>query len=277
MPRRLGAVVLAGCDRCGTQAALPRLSTQELRAIHDSPAYFGKTYFEARRDVQIETVKRVRRVSELVSSVRGDGFLAGRRMLDVGCDTGDFVLAARATAHIDPFGVEISTQSADIASRRSVTVSASDLSDAPDDFDEFALVTAIDVIEHVGEPANLLESIASRLAPDGLVYLETPNWHSAVYRMGEPVARMGGNRPKRIFERLFPPEHVQYFTVDGLRALVERRALQPLVVTTRRLSFSAVAGGFLVKAATWLAQLPDRGADQRILICALLQRREAHG
>jgi SAM-dependent methyltransferase len=224
--------------------------------------------------MQIETMRRVRRVAELVKSVRGADFLRGRRMLDVGCDTGDFVLAARAAAQIDPYGVDISTRAADIARDRGVIVSAGDLGEAPDYFEDFALITAIDVIEHVGQPMDLFESIASRLARDGLVYLETPNWQSAVYRVGELVARVARSRPKGVFERLFPPEHIQYFTVGGLRALLTGVPLQPLQVTTRPLSFHSVAGGLLVRAGTWLAQLPDRSADRRILICALLERRE---
>jgi SAM-dependent methyltransferase len=219
-------------------------------------------------------MRRFQRIAHFVHDLRGADFLRGRRMLDVGCDTGDFVLAAQAAARVDPYGVDISTRAADIARNRGVIVSASDLGDAPHDFEDFALITAIDVIEHVGQPEDLLESIASRLAPDGVVYIETPNWGSAVYRTGERVASMARGHPKWLFERLFPPEHVQYFTVDGFQALLARIPLQAVLITTRPLSFRAVAGSLPVRAGAWLAQLPDRAPDRRILICVLLQRRE---
>jgi SAM-dependent methyltransferase len=271
--RPVGAARLAGCERCGTRTAVPRPCPHDLTVLHDSPAYFNKEYFEARRDAEANTIQRLSHVQRLVRDVRGESFLSGRRMLDVGCDTGDFVLAARAVAGIEPFGVDVSRRAAGIASRRGVIVSPTDLSDAPADFKDFALVTAIDVIEHLVEPVNLLADVASRLASDGLVYLETPNWTSAVYRIGERLAVGTGGRPRAVFERLFPPEHVQYFTPDGIRALVARTPLRPLHVATRRLSFAAVAGGPFVRAATALGQLPDRGRDRRILICALLSHR----
>jgi 2-polyprenyl-6-hydroxyphenyl methylase/3-demethylubiquinone-9 3-methyltransferase len=176
---------------------------------------------------------------------------------------------------VEPFGVDVATRAAEIAGRRGVTVAQTDLADAPASFENFALMTALDVIEHVADPAELLKNAASRLAPDGLVYFETPNWRSTVFRLGDRLARIGGSRPRGIFERLFPPEHVQYFTPAGIRALVERTPLQTLHMTSRRLPFGDVAGGTLVKAATGMAQLPDRAQGQAILLCVLLGHRSA--
>jgi SAM-dependent methyltransferase len=270
VPRRLGAAILAACQRCGSRTAVPRPTPEELAALHNSPAYFEKEYFDARRGAETITSQRLGLVTDLVSRVRGDDFLRGRRVLDVGCDTGDFLLAAMRAVGIDPYGVDVSTRAAEIAARRGVTVSASDLANAPTEFEDFALVTVIDVLEHVAQPRQLLVSASERVAADGLVYVETPNWRSAVYLVGERLARVSGNRPRSVFERLFPPEHVQYFTVDGIRALIDRSPLQLLHLSTRPLGYAPVAGGKLVKAGTWVAQLPDRRSNRQILICALL-------
>jgi 2-polyprenyl-3-methyl-5-hydroxy-6-metoxy-1,4-benzoquinol methylase len=271
-PRRIGAALLAACQQCGSRTAVPRPTPNELKALHDSRAYFEKEYFDARRNAYTSTNRRLGLVTDLIRKVRGDDFLRGRRMLDVGCDTGDFLLAAKAAAGIEPYGVEVSTRAAEIATGSGVTVSRSDLADAPAHFENFALVTVIDVIEHIAQPMQLLESIAERLAANGLVYIETPNWGSAVYLVGERLARISASRPRRVFERLFPPEHVQYFTLDGIYALIHRTRLRALHVATRPLPFRAVAGAKVVKAGTWAAQLPDRGSDRRIVICALLSQ-----
>lgn len=269
-PRSIGAALLAVCPRCGSRTALPRPTPDELRALHDSQAYFEKEYFGARRNADARTSRRFQLVNDLVGSVRGNDFLRGRRMLDVGCDTGEFVLAAQGAAGIEPYGVDVSTRAAEIAASRGVMVSGSDLADAPAEFEDFAVVTVIDVIEHVAQPVELLENVSTRLAADGLVWVETPNWCSTVYRVGDWLARVSTSRPRSVFERLFPQEHVQYFTVDGMRRLIERTPLQLLRVRTRSLPYAAVAGGTLVKAGTWVAQLPDRRSDRQILICALL-------
>ena len=89
----------------------------------------------------------------------------------------------------------------------------------------------------------------------------------------ENLSRLGRSRPKSVLERLFPPEHVQYFTLAGIHALVQRSALRPLHIATRPLAFGAVAGGLGVKADNLVGQLPDRGSDRQILICALLESR----
>lgn len=269
-PRALGAANLAACQQCGSRTAVPRPTPSQLIELHNSPAYFVKDYFDARRDADAITSRRFGLVTDLVSRVRGHDFLRGRRMLDVGCDTGDFLVAAKKGVGIEPYGVDVSTRAAEIAAGRGLTVSASDLVDAPADFDDFALVTVIDVLEHVAQPRELLESAAERLAPDGLVYIETPNWRSAIYQVGERLARLTGNRPRRVLERLFPPEHVQYLTVDGIRGLINRSSLDLLHVGARPLEYAAVAGGKLLKAGAWCAQLPDRGSNRQILVCALL-------
>ena len=40
---------------------------------------------------------------------------------------------------------------------------------------QFDLITAMEVIEHVADPAAFVASLAARLAPDGLLILSTPN------------------------------------------------------------------------------------------------------
>lgn len=272
-PRSVGAVLLAACQGCGSRTSLPRPTADELKALHNSPAYFEKEYFTARRNAEASTTNRLELATNLIKGLRGHDFLRGRRMLDVGCDTGDFLIAAKAATGIEPYGVDVSTRAVRIAADRGIIVSASDPTGAPVEFEDFALVTVIDVLEHVARPVQFLESLSERLAADGLVYVETPNWRSTIYLIGERLARVSASRPRRVFERLFPPEHVQYFTVDGIRGLIERTPLQLLDLTTRPLGYAAVAGGKLVKGGTWVAQLPDRRSDEHVLICTVLGHR----
>ncbi len=154
-------------------------------------------------------------------------------------------------------------------------VSHGDLSQAPDHFENFALVTAIDVIEHVPDPSGLLNEIRRRLARGGLVYVETPNWRSAVYAVGSLAARVSGSRPQPVFERLFPPEHVQYFTPEGLRALVTRVEFRPVALFAQPLRREALAAGPVVAASTGAVQIADRLTGREILLSALLEPTES--
>jgi 2-polyprenyl-3-methyl-5-hydroxy-6-metoxy-1,4-benzoquinol methylase len=260
--------MLAPCLYCATRTAVPRPAPAALAALHDSEDYRDKPYFEARRGQHVDTPRRVQRLLELVRTYRPELGLCGRRLLDVGCDTADFPLAVSAAAGMVPYGVDVSHLAVDEARARGVNAVAGDLANTPRDFCDFAIVTALDVIEHVAEPRGLLSDVAVRLADDGLFYLETPNWLSAVYQLGRAA---GGARPRRVFERVFPREHMQYFTPAGLRLAVEGSGLRLVGIGTRALAPSAVAGGACLRIMTWAAQLPDRG-DRRLLLWTLLER-----
>ena len=104
--------------------------------------------------------------------------LTGKSALDVGCGAGLLCepLArlgaavtgidaapeniAAAQAHAQGSGLPITYHSADIA-----TLGLSG----------FALVTAMEVLEHVADKPSFLAALANALAPDGLMILSTPN------------------------------------------------------------------------------------------------------
>lgn len=103
--------------------------------------------------------------------------LSGRMALDVGCGAGLLCepLArlgadvtgvdaapenvAAAQHHADAGGLAIAYRCADVAAMDGV----------------FDLVTSMEVIEHVTDPAAFISALADRLAPGGLMILSTPN------------------------------------------------------------------------------------------------------
>lgn len=268
---RLGSQTLAACRLCGTWSAVPRPRAKELIQLHDSSAYFSKEYFEARRMRHEVTEARFARLDRLLCRHAATLKLAGRPMLDVGCDAGDFAVAAQQRAHVEPFGIDVAGRPLAAARTRGVRAWHGELATAPAAFCNFALVTAIDVLEHVADPVDLLREMQSRLAPDGVIYLETPNIDSFVYRLGRALANLSANRPHEPLDRLFPPEHVQYFSEAGLRAVAARAGLKPLSVFRRDLGGESLAGGTVLRAAMRLLQTPDRVRNRGILLCALFE------
>jgi 2-polyprenyl-6-hydroxyphenyl methylase/3-demethylubiquinone-9 3-methyltransferase len=191
-------------------------------------------------------------------------------MLDIGCDTGELLAAAKRLAGVEAYGVDVAQRPLEAARAAGVTTHHGDVATAPPSFTDFALVTAVDVIEHVADPVAFLTEARSRLASDGAIYVETPNWHSTVYALGRLLTRAPGTSRSGALERLFPPEHVQYFTAQGLRIAAQRAGLLPLDVFTRVLPADALAGNVALKVAVSALQLPDRPFGRELLLCAIL-------
>jgi len=267
--RRLGAVDLATCDSCGTATALPRPSLAALACLHDSAEYFEHPYFETRRAATSATRLRCRSILALATRHRPSAVEPGRRLLDVGCDTGDLAIAASELAGLRPFGVDIAGRAVEIARGRGVEACQSDLANAPTVYNEFGLITAVDLIEHVSDPAAFFVEVRKRLASDGVAYVETPNLSSFVYSAGRALQRRAAKRCAGLLARLFPQEHVQYLTDGGLRALAGQSDLCVLESGTRKLPFKAVGGGVVLRAAVSALQLPDSERRQ-ILQWALM-------
>ena len=150
--------------------------------------------------------------------------LEGKTALDVGCGAGLLAeplarLGARVTAidaapeliaaaqsHADGQGLDIDY--------RAAAVEAMD--------GQFDLVTAMEVIEHVADPARFVESLAVRLAPEGLLILSTPNatgWSRLMMiTLGEGV----GAIPKGThdFGKFISPERMTVLLGDaGLKGI----------------------------------------------------------
>lgn len=170
--------------------------------------------------------------------------LAGRRALDVGCGAGLLAeplarLGATVTG-LDAAPENIAAASAHAATQGlAIDYSATPVEDmAQGDFD---LVTSMEVIEHVADPAAFVAALASKLAPDGLMILSTPNRtplsRLAMITIGESI----GGIPKGTHD------WHKFITPDELTALLDDAGLD--VTDSSGLAFDP-ARGFALSANT---------------------------
>jgi 2-polyprenyl-6-hydroxyphenyl methylase/3-demethylubiquinone-9 3-methyltransferase len=270
---RLPTLSLHLCSHCGSLTALPRPTAAELASLHDGPEYYNHPYFRERR----RRAERVEwRCRQAFFKLAGVGVsidaLRGARHLDIGCDTGEFLLAASRLFGTVPLGIDISARAVGEAEARGIEVYHGDMEGAPPLLNDFPLITAIDLIEHVADPASFLSAIAARLRPGGVCYLETPNIRSIVYGLGRTISRLTGGWPASLCERLFPPEHVQYLSAAGLQAMARACGLGLASLTTRRLPSADTAASLPVRAAMSGLQALDGILGRQILFCAVLRR-----
>jgi 2-polyprenyl-6-hydroxyphenyl methylase / 3-demethylubiquinone-9 3-methyltransferase len=167
--------------------------------------------------------------------------LAGKTALDVGCGAGLMCepLArlgatvtgldaapenvAAAKVHAQAQGLSIHYARADVATFKG----------------QFDLVTSMEVIEHVSDPAAFISALSALLAPGGLMILSTPN-RTALSRLGLiTIGESVGGIPRGTHD------WDKFLTPDELSILVESAGLS--VIDVRGLAFNP-ARGFVLSA-----------------------------
>src|SRR5258708_33929950 len=101
--------------------------------------------------------------------------LGGKRVLDVGCFTGDFlVLLSHKGA--DVYGRELKKEAVILAKKKLPgRIMRSDIASKQFPKKKFDAVTLLGLIEHVTDPVTLLSSTRKILAKNGLLMIQTPN------------------------------------------------------------------------------------------------------
>jgi len=159
--------------------------------------------------------------------------LEGKTALDVGCGAGLLTEPlARLGANVT--GIDASPEVIAVArdhaaaSGLQIDYRAGDVQELSGRFD---LITAMEVIEHVAEPAAFVRALAKRLAGNGLLILSTPNatgWSRLMMiTIGEGLGRI----PKGThdFDKFITPERMKQLLGEaGLKCLdVEGIAWSP--------------------------------------------------
>lgn len=143
------------------------------------------------------------------TALRKLGRRADGRLLDVGCGQGQFL--ARAARRFDAYGIDISP--ARVARARQVsgldTVSEGAATELPFADAFFDVVCALDVVEHLDDPARFFEEARRVLRADGLLLFSTPN-----------VASLGHRRKGQNSFMYGDPTHVSLLAPDRWRQLV---------------------------------------------------------
>ena len=153
------------------------------------------------------------KVARVVSRVPGG------RALDVGCFHGD--LLAALPDSFERVGIELSRSASEMARSRGITVVEGDaMSAAPQGL--FDVVFCMDTIEHIESQRAFAERLASWLAPDGLLVIETGDTDC-------PMARFMGPR----WSYMSLVEHVCAHSRRSLNQLMSQVGLSP-VHTERR-------------------------------------------
>ena len=164
-----------------------------------------------------------RRLQTLLSVLGHDASRA--RLLDVGCSSGAFLVAARALG-LDAQGVEISPEAAASARRAGFRVHTGLLEEAGYPDASFDAIALIELLEHLRDPRALLAECRRILRPGGVLLATTPNGSSW-------TARAMGARWD-VFSLRGMGGHVSFFNPGSLRLLAERAGFEVARLETRQ-------------------------------------------
>jgi 2-polyprenyl-6-hydroxyphenyl methylase / 3-demethylubiquinone-9 3-methyltransferase len=150
--------------------------------------------------------------------------LEGKSALDVGCGAGLLTeplarMGAKVTG-VDP-SPELIAAARDHAVGQGLEIDyrAADVMDVEGPFD---LVTSLEVVEHVADPAAFVKALAKRLAPGGLMILSTPNQTSWSKLLTITVAEGFGRIPKGThdYDKFILPDRMKLLLSDaGLKCV----------------------------------------------------------
>jgi 2-polyprenyl-6-hydroxyphenyl methylase / 3-demethylubiquinone-9 3-methyltransferase len=187
--RRFGQLAADWWDPAGSSAMLHKLNPVRLKYIRDQIDQHWQTDECTRTPLE------------------------GKSALDVGCGAG--LLAeplARLGAKVT--GIDAAPEVIAVARQHAAAVGIEidyRVGDVQQLDGQFDLVTSLEVIEHVADPATFLKALAARLAPGGLLILSTPNatgWSRLMMiTLGEGLGRIP--RGTHDFDRFIGPDRLK--------------------------------------------------------------------
>lgn len=137
-----------------------------------------------------------------------ENFRKTNRMLEIGCGRGLFLLEAKKRGWIVQ-GTEFSKTAAQICIDNGIPIKEGVLDPQKFDVADFDIITSFEVMEHINNPNEELDSINKLLRKGGLFYCTTPNFNSLLrYYL------------KSAYDVITYPEHLSYYTKSTLSRLI---------------------------------------------------------
>ena len=168
--------------------------------------------------------------SDILSILARQSPVGPANLLDVGCGTGDFLKFLRQSdSAFTAVGIELSPEAVSSAREQGLRVYLADLAEfvrqEPGRLGIFTVITMLNILEHLPDPAGGLKLARELLSPGGLICIRVPNDFSPMQSWAAKA--IGKDR-----WWVSVPDHINYFGAGSLRRLLESTGFQVLYKQT---------------------------------------------
>lgn len=230
---RLNGAAVFRCAACDFRFTSPRPARATLEQFYDH-----RHYTLLNPDIVTERLALGRQsMAHRLDRARGLTGRPLRRMLEVGSGPGFYVHGAAALG-LDAHGIDLDPGAVEFGRSLGLQLSQAAIEDTGYPAESFDLILLAQIIEHVPDPHDFLSRVFRLLAPGGLVIVETPNAASPEHIHRRLFAdaygalatdnpdlgalRRGWLAATRPWGYLDPPRHINGFTPESLRRVLER-------------------------------------------------------
>ena len=202
------------CKNCEFIFMNPRFNQKTIKSFYKKEYYSGKNDYSYHDEREIKKFSKYiwdKRISIINSFIKGGNFL------DVGCSFGGLLESSKK--YFKPYGIEISNYACNyLKNDPDITIHNGTFKNHSFKDNFFSVITMIELIEHLEDPASSIKESFRLLKDDGLLVIQTAN--------------MEGLQAKLFKERYsyFMPGHLSYFTKRSLVEILKQTGFKKVKV-----------------------------------------------
>lgn len=199
---------LVSCNACGFRFTNPRPKPEKLAGYYKTDEYISHS--ATRKGLINKMYLIIRSITSRKKRKIIERYTKGRKILDIGCGTGEFLNECRNHGWITT-GVEPDKNAASFA-RNTYSLKVHDESFLNGNAEtEYDVITLWHVLEHVSDLNKRMEQISRLLSPDGMLLVALPNCDSKDARIYGPF-----------WAAYDVPRHLYHFTKNTMSMLLEK-------------------------------------------------------
>lgn len=199
-----------------------KLPTQEEVAQYYREEFYSTNYNacndSAKEKQDIDREFNVGRYEDMSSSLTDIlGHLEGKSLFDVGCGYGELLFFMKNKG-LDVAGLEVAPEAVSFLQQQCLDVVQTDINDnmaTLTNGKKYHIVTLLNVLEHLCNPADMLKNIREHLLmPGGCIVIDVPNEFNVLQTSADTIYNLGQ-------WWISYPVHVNYFSVSSLTKLLQ--------------------------------------------------------